>query len=57
MSQEEKDKATKKLNKKLKQIEKLKGMAAKGEEMNADQKEKLAMETDIVAQIAKINAA
>ena len=56
MSPEEKEKAIKKLNKKLKQIEKLKQKQAAGDALDGDQKEKLATEAGILDQIKKIKA-
>ena len=40
------------LSKKMKQITKLKGMVAAGEELNSDQTAKLATEGEVVEQIA-----
>ena len=44
------------LKKKLKQLDDIKKKQAAGAELNADQKAKLATETDLNAQIAKIQA-
>jgi translation initiation factor 2A len=56
MTPEEKAKALKKLNKKLKQLDDIKKKAADGTELNEDQKAKLASETQLRDDIKKIES-
>lgn len=55
LTEDEKRKKVKNLNKKLRQIESLKEKASNGETLNNDQKEKLAAEADIMAEIQALS--